>query len=884
MAQPSHRTFSFDYHDDGPPQHYAEDDEHEPYPQRYRDSPSPTRGLQITPPPLNASPPPRTAAVSPLSSTYSSKPSIYRQASYRRQEDSRANGRGPTYGGPVRKQEPDAQQLDRYNSFSGLDHNAPTHPEESFQQEPRRAYMPPASSTWAPSTMAKAIPAQPRKPLPTVPLYSTDSQAPPPPPHTYTKILPQDREPDDDGRYWGRELGYSTSTRTASTTTPGMDNLGDGAAGGGINGIATGVANRNERESGLQALRDIGIINPTRAFGTPSDVHMDPAEREFDPIDSDSPYAPRPLSHGSRNRESYSSNVPLGAAATAPALASPPLPSPTNRLSDPMSQHSDTSQGHFINDGTAHYADHPYARYTSMWDPRVGQAGSGIDPEDIADDGEDGLQEEPSQRKSILSLGKATDSSKSLGAGHVAGGAVASGVAGSLGGIFGVKRLVSGSGARNTQSGQYGLVPGTDSPRYNNSDGNLEKSEWLNHQNSGNKRLKWLVGIFVAVVLIAAIVGGAVGGVLGSRKSSSSSGQASSSTKNTNNGYLNADSPAIKSLMNNTALHKVFPGMDYTPMNAQYPACLTNPANQNNVTKDVAVLSQLTNAVRLYGTDCNQTEMVLAAIDHLGLNSSMKIWLGVWLENNATTNTRQLDQMYTLLNHYGSDHFAGVIVGNEVLYRKDMTETQLASVLEGVKSNLTDMKMDLPLATSDLGDDWTANLAEKVDVVMSNVHPFFGGVPAPQAASWTWQFWQDHDVILASKSSSSSSSDADAEASSASLASSSSSTGATQKKSIISEVGWPTAGGTNCASTSSSCTSSTGSVAGVAGLNVFLDDWVCASLSNGTQYFWFEAFDEPWKVQFDSKGRGWEDQWGLFTVDRALKDGVKLPDCGGRTV
>jgi hypothetical protein len=46
----------------------------------------------------------------------------------------------------------------------------------------------------------------------------------------------------------------------------------------------------------------------------------------------------------------------------------------------------------------------------------------------------------------------------------------------------------------------------------------------------------------------------------------------------------------------------------------------------------------------------------------------------------------------------------------------------------------------------------------------------------------------------------------------------------------------------------------------------------------------FEAFDEPWKIQFNTKGKEWEDQWGLLDVNRKLKDGVKVPDCGGLTV
>jgi hypothetical protein len=46
----------------------------------------------------------------------------------------------------------------------------------------------------------------------------------------------------------------------------------------------------------------------------------------------------------------------------------------------------------------------------------------------------------------------------------------------------------------------------------------------------------------------------------------------------------------------------------------------------------------------------------------------------------------------------------------------------------------------------------------------------------------------------------------------------------------------------------------------------------------------FEAFDEPWKVMFNTADENWEDKWGLMDVNRNIKDGVKIPDCGGRVV
>ena len=323
---------------------------------------------------------------------------------------------------------------------------------------------------------------------------------------------------------------------------------------------------------------------------------------------------------------------------------------------------------------------------------------------------------------------------------------------------------------------------------------------------------KWLF-IGLGIFMLLAIAGGTVGGILATRKSSGSGGSSSSQTdgESGNEGDLNINSPAIKALMNNPNLHKVFPGMAYSPINTQYPGCLTSAPIQNNVTLDMAILSQITNTVRLYGTDCNQTQMVLHAIDRLQL-TDMKIWLGVWLGPNITTNDRQLEQMYEIIDQYTTKNIKGFVIGNEVLFRKDLPLAQLSAAMSGVKANLTAKGINLPIATSDLGSDWSGPLVDVTDVVMANVHPFFGGVAVAQAADWTWNFWQENDVYLTR--------------------------GLTGKSNIISEVGWPSEGGNDC-SPSPTCPSATaGAVAGLPQMQQFMDTFICATLANGTDYFW----------------------------------------------
>lgn len=277
------------------------------------------------------------------------------------------------------------------------------------------------------------------------------------------------------------------------------------------------------------------------------------------------------------------------------------------------------------------------------------------------------------------------------------------------------------------------------------------------------------------LVIAGAIVGGVVGSLVagkGSKAGSgSSSGSAAEDTKQ--NGDLDINSFEIKALLNNPDLHKVFPDVDYTLLNSQYPDCIGNPPSQNNITRDVAVLSQLTNKIRLYGTDCNQTEMVLHAIKQLKMTKDIKVWLGVWQDKNETTNERQLRQMWSILDEYGADPFEGVIVANEILFRKEMTIASLGKVLGDVRTQLAAKTIKLPVATSDLGDDWTAELGQQSDYIMANIHPFFAGVAAEQGASWTWTFWEGKDGPFWK---------------------------ADKQKNVIAETGWPSAGGKNCGS------------------------------------------------------------------------------------
>ncbi|KAJ5723865.1 glucan endo-1-3-beta-glucosidase btgC [Penicillium malachiteum] len=635
---------------------------------------------------------------------------------------------------------------------------------------------------------------------------------------------------------------YSHPSRPDCSITPGVDNLGPSSVGGGISGIALGIANSHDRLSGINAVRG---LHPESAENM-NDGYTGPAERGYNTTGSDNPYGPLPAEYTSGSTESlhpqfsYGSSMALGAAAASPAMQASARSSAHLSEARRSFRESNAGPSRYRNSGGGIVSDGPYQRQ-SYYSGGSMNIPVDINPDDIADDGDDEFAPSNHNRVGPAATGAAA-------------GAVGAGVAGvtvSKGGLF--KGFF---GSEKAADASYDAVPG----------GGLEaglgkKKKFPGVE--GRKKRGWIVGGVLGFIILAAIIGGALGGTLGTKESdgSSSSGDQSASDDELTNGDLDKDSAEIKALMGNENLHKVFPGMDYTPWGVQYPLCLKYPPSQNNVTRDLAVLSQLTNNVRLYGTDCNQTEMTLHAIDKLGL-TDMKVWLGVWIDSNTTTTKRQLNQLYDILDDTKNiSIFNGVIVGNEALYRagpdKATAEKNVISYINDVRDELKQRNLDdLLIATSDLGDNWNAQLVDAVDVVMSNVHPFFAGVNVNVAAAWTWDFWQTHDVSL---------------------------TQGTTKKQVISEVGWPSGGGKDCGE-SPTCDSDTpGSVASIDNMNTFMSDWICQALENGTDYFWFEAFDEPWKVEFNTPGKDWEDKWGLMDSARKIKPGLKIPDCGGKT-
>ncbi|BGP56518.1 hypothetical protein JCM8202_004586 [Rhodotorula sphaerocarpa] len=363
---------------------------------------------------------------------------------------------------------------------------------------------------------------------------------------------------------------------------------------------------------------------------------------------------------------------------------------------------------------------------------------------------------------------------------------------------------------------------------------------------------KWaLIGVIV-VVIVGGIAGGIAGWKASSNNSSSSSSGSSTSTGSSSNKlqYIDGTAKAVKwnpndpsEFQTDSRLKPIFYGLAYTPFNALEPWC---GATLNNVTQDIILMSQMTTRLRMYGSACNQTQLVLQAIQDTKVN--MTVWLGAYVGNNETVNNQQQQYVLDALKIYGTDHVSGVTIGNEYVLNADDKATAISyigSQINAFKPKLAALNLPktLPIGTADAGSSFNNALAETGDFLMANVHPWFGKVPIDQAAGWTWDFFTQNDVAVADAVSN-------------------------KPTPYIAETGWPTASMTPADATNG------GAVAGVSELQKYIDTYPCQANKNGTYYFYFEPFDEPWKVEFG----GVEPYWGLFNSDRTLKD-ITFPTC-----
>lgn len=107
------------------------------------------------------------------------------------------------------------------------------------------------------------------------------------------------------------------------------------------------------------------------------------------------------------------------------------------------------------------------------------------------------------------------------------------------------------------------------------------------------------------------------------------------------------------------------------------------------MTRDIQILSQVTTRLRLYGANCNQTALVLQAIQDTKVDMSVYVAICEYecgiqagrsidkgrcsylldVDSNTDAFETQVSAVEDALKTYGADHVLGVTVGNEYILK-----------------------------------------------------------------------------------------------------------------------------------------------------------------------------------------------------------------------
>lgn len=235
------------------------------------------------------------------------------------------------------------------------------------------------------------------------------------------------------------------------------------------------------------------------------------------------------------------------------------------------------------------------------------------------------------------------------------------------------------------------------------------------------------------------------------------------------------------------------------------------------IRRRMAIIAPYTKWVRSFSC-IEGNELVPKVAREFGL----KTLVGAWLGKDKDLNEQEIAGLIQLAKEGYVDIAA---VGNEVLYRKDLSEEELLEYLHRVKKAIP----GVPTGYVDAYYEFTAcpDITEACDVILSNCYPFWEGCHLDYSLVYMKQMYQQ--AVQAAKG----------------------------KKVIITETGWPSQG--------KSLEAAEPSAENAMKYFINTQQW---SREEGIEIFYFSSFDESWKVGAEGDVGAY---WGLWDKDQHLK-------------
>ena len=239
--------------------------------------------------------------------------------------------------------------------------------------------------------------------------------------------------------------------------------------------------------------------------------------------------------------------------------------------------------------------------------------------------------------------------------------------------------------------------------------------------------------------------------------------------------------------------------------------------SEAQIRRRLKIIKPYTKWIRSFScTDGNE------AIPRIAKELGIKTLVGAWLGDDAEINKKEIAGLIKLAKEGYVDIAA---VGNEVMYRKDLTEDELLAFMFEVKEAIPDIPMGYVDAYYEFAH--RPKITEACDVVLANCYPYWEG------CSQEYSLIYMKDMYNQAKKA------------------------ANGKKVIITETGWPSQG------------------EGLQGaipahdnaLKYFVNSQIWSE-EDDVEMFYFSSFDESWKVGAEGIVGAY---WGLWDKEEKLK-------------
>jgi exo-beta-1,3-glucanase (GH17 family) len=238
------------------------------------------------------------------------------------------------------------------------------------------------------------------------------------------------------------------------------------------------------------------------------------------------------------------------------------------------------------------------------------------------------------------------------------------------------------------------------------------------------------------------------------------------------------------------------------------------------VDADMALIAGGVRAIRTYAANEGDYDVAAIARRH-----GLKMWQGIWLGADRASNAKEIARGIAQARAY-PDVIERVVVGNEVLLRRDLPVEELIAAIDQVKAAVAQ-----PVTYADVWEFWKQfpQVAPHVDIVTIHLLPYWEDIPTgiDRAVRHVDDAYREIVALFPGK------------------------------KVAIGETGWPSRGRWREDAAPS-----------VVNEAAFLRRFVALARAEGFDYNFIEAFDQIWKYQNEGIVGA---NWGLWTADRALK-------------